>query len=289
MEAWNSSFATVNGVRLHYIREGLGDELIIFLHGWPEFWFCWRHQLKAFQTQYTVVAPDLRGFNKSDKPKAVSEYTQDVVAQDVVELISHLGFEKAIVVGHDWGGAVAWNVALNHPEVVSRFIVMNCPHPGIFINNLKSNPRQLLRSWYMFFFQLPWIPEQVMGYNLKQFFTKALKGMAHNKQNFPPETIARYVEAYEQPGALTGGFNYYRANIRAVRKSMPSKGRKVKVPTLIIWGANDSALGRELALGHEKYVDAPLTLEYIEDCSHWVQNDHPEEVNKLIRSFLAQS
>jgi len=172
MKDWNHQYANVNGVDLHYVKEGNGDQLVILLHGWPEFWYSWRHQIGPLSKSHTVVAPDMRGFNESGKPKGASNYTQEIVGADIVELVKHLGFEKAVVVGHDWGGAVAWHIALNYPDVVEKFVVINCPHPALFVNNLKSNPRQLFRSWYMFFFQLPVIPEIVMGFNLKQFFTK---------------------------------------------------------------------------------------------------------------------
>ena len=289
MKDWNHNYAQINGIHLHYVQEGKGDQLIVMLHGWPEFWYCWKNQIEAFSPQYTVVAPDLRGFNESEIPSDLSAYTQDIVGKDIVELIRHLGFEKVILVGHDWGGAIAWHIALNYPDLVEKFIVLNCPHPALFIKNIRSNPFQLLRSWYMFFFQLPLIPEFLMSINRKEFFTRIFRGWALNESNFPDEVIEKYVEAYSRKGTLTGGVNYYRANIRAVRSIAQSKSRRVKAPTLVIWGDNDVVLGTELIDGTEKYIDNTFTVKRISGASHWVQNDCPEEVNKTMLEFMAET
>lgn len=286
MENWNHEYAKVNGVRLHYVKEGSGDSLVIMLHGWPEFWYSWRHQITALKSKFTVVAPDLRGFNLSGKPDGIKSYTQEEVAKDIVALIGHLGFKKAVVVGHDWGGAIAWHIALNYPDLVEKFVVMNCPHPAIFIKNIKSNPSQLLRSWYMFFFQLPYVPELAMNFDLKRFFVKAFRDWSYHKENFSDVILEKYVEAYQQKGALTGGINYYRANIRAVREEKQHQNRKVTAPTLMIWGEGDKALGTELIDGTEKYIDNSFKVHRIKECSHWVQNDCWEEVNSVLLDFL---
>lgn len=284
--AYHHEYASVNGVRLHYVRAGKGTELVVLLHGWPEFWYSWRHQIEALRDRYTVVAVDMRGFNESEKPVKTAAYRQEEVAKDIVDLVAHLGFDKAVIVGHDWGGAVGWHIALYHPDIVSKFIVMNCPNPLVFIDSLKGNPRQVLRSWYMFFFQLPLLPEWVMGLDLRRFFERAFRGMAKNRSNFPDEVIERYVEAYSKPGALTGGVNYYRANIKAARSILRSKGRKVQAPTLMIWGEADVALGKELAEGTERFVDNSCRIHFLPGCSHWVQNDCPEAVNRAMLDFL---
>lgn len=289
MEAWNHNYGVVNGVRLHYVQAGSGSELVILLHGWPEFWYSWRHQIRILAEKYTVIAPDLRGFNESDKPRGTRNYTQETVARDIVELIALAGFSKAVIVGHDWGGAIAWHLALNYPEKVSKLVVMNCPHPAIFIRHLKSNPRQLLRSWYMFFFQLPYVPEFFMGLDRKQFFENAFRGWAYNKSNFNDEVIGAYVKAFGRKGALTGGINYYRANIRAVRGGAGEGHRKVQAPTLLIWGEGDRALGKELTVGTEAFIEGPYKARFIKDCSHWVQNDCPDEVNGYLLEFLSEN
>ncbi len=288
MQEWNHNYAEVNGLNIHYVKEGSGKTLVIMLHGWPEFWFSWRHQLVALKEKYTVVAPDMRGFNLSDKPKDLKDYKQNEVAKDIVALVKHLGFEKAVMVGHDWGGAIAWNLALNHPEVVEKFIVMNCPHPGVFIKNLKANPFQLFKSIYMFAFKIPVLPEILMGLNIKKFFEQIFRGWALNKENFPDEEIEKYVDAFNLDGAKTGGFNYYRANTSfdAIKTNAFTKGRKVKADTLMIWAEGDIVLGKELIEGTAKYIEGDFKIHRIPECSHWVQNDCPEEVNKAILDFL---
>ncbi len=285
---WNHEFAEVNNIRLHYVREGNGKTLIVLLHGWPEFWYSWKHQIQALKSEYTVVAPDLRGFNLSDKPKDLKAYLQSEVAKDIVALVEKLGFSKAVIVGHDWGGAVAWHLAINYPEIVEKLIVMNCPHPGIFKKHLTSNLKQILRSAYMFFFQIPYLPELIMKNTLKQLFRQFFRGWAYHKENFPDEELDKYVEAYQQEGAIEGGLNYYRANIRAELSESNRKNRKVKAPTLMIWGASDKALGNELVEGTEKYIEGDFTLKYITNSSHWIQNDFPEAVNTYILEFLSE-
>ena len=288
MDQWNHKYAKVNNIHLHYVKEGNGEELVVFLHGWPEFWYTWRNQLNALKDEFTVVAPDLRGFNRSEKPKEVNEYSQSVVAKDIVALIDHLGFKKAIIVGHDWGGAVAWHLALNYPYLVSKFVVINCPHPGIFIHHLKSNTDQLKKSWYMFFFLVPFVPELVMGFNLKKFFETVLRGWAVNKDNFSDDVIENYVNAFKQRDAIKSSMNYYKAGMKlAFGGENERQNRKVKAPTLMIWGNGDKVLGEELTEGTEKYIDNTFKLHIIENCSHWVQNDCPEEVNAVLKDFLS--
>ncbi len=287
MKKWNHKYAEVNGIHLHYVKEGEGDELIVFLHGWPEFWYTWRNQLKALKGNYTVVAPDMRGFNLSEKPKGAKEYTQSKVAKDIVALIEHLGYEKAIIVGHDWGGAIAWHLALNYPDLVAKFVVINCPHPGIFIRHLKSNFDQVLRSWYMFFFLVPVIPELLIGWDLRKFFIKILRDWSLNKEHFTDEVIEEYAKAYRQKDAITSSINYYKAGMSiALGGGGERKNRKVKAPTLMIWGNGDKMLGEELTEGTGEYIDADFTLHVIQNCSHWVQSDCPDEVNAVLKDFL---
>jgi pimeloyl-ACP methyl ester carboxylesterase len=286
MRAYNHQYATVNGVKLHYVLEGEGEQLVVLLHGWPEFWYSWRNQIEALRPHYQVVALDMRGFNKSEKPREVAAYTQEIVGRDVVELVHYLGYGQAAIIGHDWGGAIAWHIALNYPESVCKLIIMNCPHPAIFIHHLKSNPGQLLRSWYMFFFQIPGLPEFLISLDLKRFFSRAMRDWAVNKSNFTDEVIEKYAEAYSRKGAVRGGINYYRANIRAVRSIQRSRGRKVQAPTLMIWGEDDKALGKELTNDTGRYINNTFRLHFIPHCGHWVQNDCPEEVNSAVLDFL---
>jgi pimeloyl-ACP methyl ester carboxylesterase len=286
-------FADVNGLHLHYVQQGNGKKLVVLLHGWPEFWYSWRNQIPVLAEHFTVIAPDLRGFADSDKPKGKENYHADIVAKDIVELIKHCGFDKAYIVGHDWGGAIAWTLAAKYDDVVEKLAVLNCPHPVLFAKALTSNIQQFGRSWYMFFFQLPAIPEFVLGNTLRKFFTQAFKGWMHNPNNISEQDIDKYVQAYRQKDALTTSINYYRAAISAAFSPAQRKENlvgypKVKVPVQIIWGVDDKALGRELNDNLHKMVSDTLAIEWVENCSHWIMMDQPEIVNNtLIKFFLA--
>jgi epoxide hydrolase 4 len=270
-----------NGVRLHYVTQGSGD-LVLMLHGFPEFWYSWRHQIPEFAQDYKVVALDMRGYNDSDKPKDLAAYRMDELVRDVSGVIRGLGYDRCILVGHDWGGAVAWNVAYTHPEQVDRLIVLNLPHPAKLVEGLKT-PQQLLRSSYMFFFQIPWLPEAVLQFGDYQLIEEAFTRMAVNKSAFTSEDIKRYKDAAAKPGALTAMLNYYRNILQG--GILQRQWGKLYIPTLMIWGEEDMALGVELTYGTEVYVE-DFTIRYIPHCSHWVQQEKPELVNQYIREFL---
>ncbi len=276
----------VNGINLHYVKAGSGKKLVVLIHGWPEFWYSWRAQIEELSKQYTVVAPDLRGFNKSDKPKGIKNYTMELVSKDIVELIKKLGYEKAHIVGHDWGGSVAWTLGMHHSEVVDKLAVLNCPHPGVFLKELRSNFKQLQKSWYMFFFQLPVLPEWYLKRDLFKTFKNAFRGWAYNKSAFDDNTINKYVEAYSQKGALTSSLNYYRAALQLGAKSRKQRNKKIIVPTRLIWGENDKALGIEMTYNMEKFFENEFEVKYIPNCSHWVQQDEPQKVNEYLLEFL---
>lgn len=275
----------VNGIKLHIARQGNGKKLVILLHGWPEFWYTWRYQIPVLAEHYTVVAPDLRGFNLSDKPIGVENYKSDIVATDIAELIKKLGFDQAFIVGHDWGGATAWTFAAMFPQLTEKLVVLNCPHPKIMLKALKNNPMQLLRSWYMFYHQIPLFPEYIYDNILTHFFKRFFRGWMYNKQNFTDADLKEFVLAFRQTGALTGGLNYYRAMIQ----TKPNIGifkNKIQAPTLLIWGEGDRALGKELTYHTEDYIDATYEVKYIPNCSHWTQNDFPDEVNRSLVEFF---
>ena len=278
-------YAFVNGIRFHYVKAGTGKRLVLLLHGFPEFWYSWRHQIPALSEDFTVVAPDLRGYNLTDKP--TWGYETDVLAQDVVGLIAELGCETAIVVGHDWGGAIAWATAIAFPQRVERLIVLNCPHPAVFRTALRTNRAQQKRSWYMGAFQIPWLPEAAIRANDYAFIERAFRGWAIDKSAFSDEDINAYKTALAQPGALTAAINYYRAAARTGNTGeSKSTGSVVSIPTLLIWGEEDQALGKELTYGYEQYVP-DFRVKYISNCSHWVQQERPAEVNWFMREFLA--
>ncbi len=287
------NYAQVNGIRLHYAESGSGRDLVILLHGFQEFWYSWRHQLTALGKTYHVVAPDMRGYNLSDKPPRVEDYRIEVLVEDVLGLINYLGADKAAIVGHDWGAGVAWAVAQKYAERVSKLAALQVPPATAWRANLTL--RQLMRSWYMFFFQLPRIPEWAIS--RKQFagLDHTFKGTVARKGSFSDADVEIYKDALRQPGALTGAVNYYRANVRRLisaghrperEKSEPRRDGRIRVPTLFIFGEQDFAILPATVRGVEKFVDAPYREVRIADSGHWVQNEAADEVNAVLLEFL---
>lgn len=280
--SWKHEYITTNGIKLHYVTQGEGS-LMLMLHGFPEFWYSWRNQIPEFAKNFKVVALDLRGYNDSDKPQPQSAYVMDEFIQDIEGVIKGLGYDKCVLVGHDWGGAIAWSFAYAHPEMVEQLIILNMPHPAKFSEGLRT-PQQLLRSSYIFLFQLPGIPELLLQSSDYQAIETAFTGMAVNKNAFTKADIEAYKDAVGKRGALTAMLNYYR-NILQHRLINRSWGI-LEVPTLMIWGESDTALGKELTYGTEMYV-RNFTIKYIPNCSHWVQQEQPQLVNQYMREFLA--
>ncbi|HEU5011336.1 MAG TPA: alpha/beta hydrolase, partial [Roseiflexaceae bacterium] len=277
-------YAQINGIRMHYVQAGHGERLVVLLHGFPEFWYSWRKQIPALAERFTVVAPDLRGYNETEKPRW--GYELDVLVNDVGALIQELGFEKAVIVGHDWGGVIAWALAIAYPQWVERLIVLNAPHPAALSEAFGRNWRQMARSWYIGFFQLPWLPEWALSAGNYMGIEQMLRGAAVNPEIFSDEDIRRYKEAIGKPGALTAGLNYYRALIQGgTRGLFRGSGLRVNVPTLLIWGEHDIALGKELTYGLDRFV-SNLQIVYLPNCSHWVQQECPEAVNHAMLAFL---
>lgn len=256
---------------------------MLMLHGFPEFWYSWRHQIVEFAQDYKVVALDLRGYNDSEKPKAVSAYHMSELLKDVKGVIEGLGYDHCVLVGHDWGGAIAWSFAYEYPDMLQKLIVMNLPHLAKFQKALTHNPRQMLRSWYIGFFQLPMLPELLFRADDYRAIASAFADRATNKNAFSPEDLDAFKEAAAKPGALTAMINYYRSNLDLIKNS--KDWGILKVPTLMLWGEDDFALGKELTYGTEAYVQ-DLQLHYLSHCSHWIQQEQPEQVNQYIRTFL---
>ncbi len=280
-----SAFIKVNNIQLHYVEEGTGV-LVILLHGFPEFWYGWRNQIPVLSKKYRVVAPDMRGYNLSDKPNNISEYNIDVLAKDIAELIKALGEEKAIVVGHDWGAAVAWAVAALHPEVVKKLAILNVPHPSEMKRALMNfNFAQLKKSWYIFFFQLPFLPESVVG--TERFFRQTFEGMSMNKNAFNEEDIKKYVEAYKQPGMVKAGIAYYRAAFRETFSKSKVVYPNIKAPVLMLWGEHDKALGKELTYNTKNYCENSCEIIYDSTSGHFIQHDNPELVNRSLLHFFS--
>ena len=275
-------FLTTNGVKLHYVTQGQGP-LMVMLHGFPEFWYSWRHQIPEFATDHKVVAVDLRGYNESDKPAAKSAYTMPEFIQDIKGLIEGLGYESCTLVGHDWGGAIAWSFAHAYPAMVDRLIVLNIPHPAKFAEALRSNPKQWLRSLYVLFFQIPGLSEWALQWDDYHAIAIAFTGMAVDQTAFSSADLEAYKDAAAKRGALTAMLNYYRNAFSNVLSQQ--NWSVIEVPTLLIWGEKDIALGKELTYGTEAYVE-DLQIRYIPNCSHWVQHERPDLVNQHIREFL---
>jgi pimeloyl-ACP methyl ester carboxylesterase len=267
---WKHESIATNNIKLHCVTQGSGP-LMLMLHGFPEFWYSWRHQIPEFASDYKVVAVDLRGYNDSDKPEAKSAYVMAEFVQDVKGIIQGLGYKSCVLVAHDWGGAIAWNFAYAYPEMVDKLIVMNLPHPAKFAEGLRTR-QQLLKSWYIFLFQLPFLPEFLIKLDDYRAIALAFEGMAVDKSTFTPSDIQAYKDAAAKPGALTATINYYR-NIARGFLDRQNWG-VLQVPTLMIWGENDSALGKELTYGTEDYVQ-DFQIQYIPNCSHWVQQEQP--------------
>ena len=283
----NLSFATMagNGVSLHVAVAGPQDgPLTILLHGFPEFWYGWKSQISTIAgAGFRVLAPDQRGYNLSDKPPGLENYNLDALADDVIALIDASGREKATIVGHDWGGIIAWWTAIRHPSRVERLAILNAPHPDFLIHKtFLKRPSQLLKSWYVLMFQLPWLPEAGFRRDRGKSLGESLR-KSSRPGTFSDADLAEYRGAWMQPGALTGMINYYRAALRAER-SRPIDVR-IHVPTLIIWGTEDAFINREFAETALAFCDQGR-LVYIEGATHWVHHEESEKVGQILLEFL---
>jgi epoxide hydrolase 4 len=275
---------TTNGLNLHVVTAGpKKGQPVVLLHGFPEFWYGWRAQIPALaKAGYRVIVPDQRGYNLSDKPKGASAYRVDTLVQDIAGLADALGYEQINLVGHDWGAVVAWAFALWHPQRVRKLGILNVPHPDVMLRFLRRDPKQLRRSWYIFFFQLPWLPERTLRQQDWRNAVRALRGSGRI-HTFTNEEIAEYKKAWAQPGAMTAMLNWYRAAVRQ-RPKLPDD-LQVKVPTLMLWGMQDVALSYRMARPSLDYcTDGKLI--FFEDASHWVQHDEEELVTQYLLEFL---
>ena len=271
--------AQVNGIRMHYVEAGAGEP-VVFLHGFPECWYSWRKQLPAVAAAgHRAVAPDLRGYHETE---ARPPYDTDTLQRDVLGLLEALGETSAHVVGHDWGGAIAWLLAMEHPEAVRSLAILNIPHPALFRQGLR-NPAQLRRSWYIAFFQLPWLPERMLARNRHRQLARAIF------RRIPPGEERRADLAFYRRSwrkySVSGGVNWYRALLRDPRPP-PDPVPVIETPVTMIWGEEDFALGKELTEGTERYV-RDLDLHYLPGVGHFVQQEAPERVNELLLAHLA--
>ena len=286
-------YVKVNGVRIHYVTAGKGP-VILFLHGFPEFWYAWKNQLAEFGKDHQAIAPDLRGYNLSDKPGELDAYRMANLVEDIRALADHFSHHKKFVlVGHDWGGAVAWSFAIAHPDYLRKLVIVNAPHPGVFARLLASDPAQQKASHYMLMFRGEQA-EKTLSDNNYALLVNIVLGAGLKSGVITEEDKQAYIKAWSQPGALTGGLNYYRANrVGPPSADAPSTGNfaadpsalTVKVPTLVIWGEKDTALLTGNLEGLDKFVN-PLTIRRIADGSHWVIHEKPAEVNGYIHDFI---
>ncbi len=291
---FKSEFADVNNIKLHYVKAGPEEgDLIVFLHGFPQFWYMWREQLIEFSKDYLVVAPDLRGYNLSSKPKEIKQYHLKYIIEDLRALVEdYLGRNKFILVGHDWGGAVAYPFASIYPNLVKKLIIINAPHPNVFAKLLAENKSQQSSSQYFLNFRSTKAENSLSANN----YSLLLNIITNSDMKFTDDDRQIYIEAWSQPGALTGGLNYYRMS----RLLPPSLGEKmsqtsnepikintitINVPTLVIWAEKDSALTIHNLEGLDEYIPE-LTIKRIPNGSHWIINEQSDKINTLIREFI---
>jgi pimeloyl-ACP methyl ester carboxylesterase len=285
-----TEFIQTNNIKLHVLTDGPGNgPSVVLLHGFPEFHYGWRKQIPALvEAGFRVIVPDQRGYNLSDKPRGTAAYDVNTLAKDVVGLFDHFGIQKAKLVGHDWGAAVAWTVALNHPERLEKLAILNVPHPDVMARFILKDPVQRGKSWYIFAIQLRYIAEWNLSRNNFRNMARMLVGSG-KKSTFTREDIAEYKKAWSQPGALTGMLNWYRAIFRGSFKYLFHRRnistRRVGTPTLILWGKQDVALNHEMVEPSLALCDDGRAVMF-EDATHWVQHEKANEVNKHLIEFL---
>jgi pimeloyl-ACP methyl ester carboxylesterase len=273
-----------NGIRLHVVTAGDPfGKAVVLLHGFPEFWYGWRHQIPALVSAgYRVITPDQRGYNLSDKPVGVAAYNIDELSRDVIGLLDHFGIEQTCLAGHDWGAAVAWNIALNYPRRIEHLAILNVPHPAVMLKTLQTSPRQMIKSWYIGFFQIPWLADRLLRVNHFSALNRMLISSG-KAGTFTPDNLVEYNKAWAQAHALTAMLNWYRAAFR--ERNFWQSEICVHVPTLILWGKHDVALSVEMAQKSIQLCESGR-LVFFENATHWVQHDEPDEVNRQLIAFF---
>lgn len=281
---WQHDFLETNHIRLHCVMQGEG-ELVLLLHGFPEFWYSWRYQITPLARYFKVVVPDLRGYNDSDKPE--TGYDLDTLSADILGLIESLGYKTAAIVGHDWGGIIAWHFAQKFPESVHRLVILNAPQPQYFVRELVSNLDQFRRGWFVFAFQIPGIPEWLIENNLKEFVKNIMQGYAVRKGAFSADETRLYEEALQKPGVLRAILNYYRQLFQPHWFwHWGQKPEPIRVPTLVLWGQEDVFLCQKFTEHLDELIAAPYQLKLIPNCGHWIQLEAAQTVNRELLMFL---
>lgn len=284
------SHMETNDIQLHVARAGEKDDpLVVLLHGFPEFWYGWRKQVTPLlEAGYQILIPDQRGYNLSQKPEEMNAYRIDELAKDVVGLCEALESETRYLVGHDWGAAVAWHIAEHYPTAFGKLAILNVPHPQVMISTLRKSLGQVGKSWYIFFFQIPWLPEKLLALNGYQAMWRMMVASS-NPGSMTQADRDVYIRAWSQPGALTAMLNWYRAvfrqGIQDFLSPNESLATSISIPTMMLWGARDVALSREMA---QPSIDLCLQgeLHYFENATHWLQHDEAEAVNELLVEFF---
>lgn len=275
-----------NGLTFTIDEAGSGDDVALFLHGFPESRHSWRHQLPLLAAKgWRAVAPDMRGYGDSSRPQGREAYRLEHLTADVGALFDALGAKRRLLIAHDWGALVAWVFALQKTRDLDGLIIMNVPHPAVYRRAMQQGFAQWKKSWYVFFFQLPWLPEQALTARGAEAVGKAFTGMAVDKTRFTPELLDHYRGNALKPGAMTAMINYYRANLSSLGQWDIKSSPVIEVPTLMVWGEEDAALGLELTEGYEPLV-RDFTLRRLPRVSHWVQQEAPEAVNAEVENWL---
>lgn len=278
-----------NGIKLHVVMEGPTEgPAVILLHGFPEFHYGWHKQVPALaRAGFRVIVPDQRGYFRSDKPKGIASYDVDILAEDIAGLMDSLGIQNAFLAGHDWGAVVAWTLAINHPERLKKLAILNVPHPDVMARFLREDAEQRKKSWYIFFFQIPFLAEWMLGRNDFRNLRRMLAGSG-KESTFSAEDLAQVQKAWAEPGALSGMLHWYRAIFRRSLRLVLFKKtaeRRVTVPTLMLWGKQDVALSHAMVAPSIALCDTGEAVVF-ENATHWVQHDAAEEVNQRLVEFF---
>lgn len=282
-DPWTHGFVTANGIDVHFVEAGTGP-LLLLLHGFPEFWYSWRHQIPGLARHFHVVAPDRRGINETTKPS--DGYDVRNLVEDTVSLASSLGAESFSLAGHDWGGVIAWATAARYPDRVERLSILNAPHPTLFAHALRSSPSQMKKSWYILAFQVRGLAERRIRRDVYAFLERVMRGQMVHPERLTDHDLRQFEAAIARPGALEAALEYYRQAFRsAVRDRMFVHDVPVRVPTQVIWGERDHALAIDQLDGLERLVPG-VRIDRIASASHWVQQDEPDLVTDLMIDFL---
>ena len=287
MDSLTTRFVAANGLRFEVDARGDGDRLALCLHGFPEHSFSWRYQLPMLaELGFQAWAPNLRGYGNTTRPAGIGAYTIERLMADVAGLIDASGAKETVLIAHDWGAVIAWLFAIRRIRPLQRLIICNVPHPGAAARAFRSR-QQLMKSWYIFFFQLPGLPERLLGRDGARRVGEMIRRSSRDPARFPDEVVEVYANNAAQPGALTAMINYYRALVRGggMKRQSDLGFPVIDTPTLLIWGEDDVALSKETTFGTERFV-SQLTTRYLPRVSHWVQQEQPEVVNAMMRAFL---